>query len=277
MAQNHNKVSEHYTVGDIKDQIFTALESAGKDLGNLTVDDLAPVDEFHLRGRTATEELVNHADIKPEHHLLDVGCGLGGTSRYLAAKIGCSVVGVDLTEEYCRVAETLSAQVGLEQLTTFHQGSALDLPFPDSHFDVVWTEHVQMNIKDKNKFYSEIKRVLKPGGKLAFHDIFGGSNEDGLEFPVPWATDESISHLIPADDLKELLSEMGLEQLVWEDKTEQSKAFLQSMLEKVNSSGWMPLGLHLLIGDQAVTKFSNVLNNLEAGKLEVLQAVMKKA
>ena len=268
-------VSEHYTVCDLGNRILSALKAAGKDLDALTVDDLAPVDEFHIRGRTATDELVQWVEVQPGHVLLDVGCGLGGTSRYLAATVGCDVVGLDLTEEYCRVAEMLSARVGLADQTVFRQGSALALPFGDRHFDVVWTEHVQMNIADKAGFYSEIARVLKPGGRLAFHDIFAGVN-DRVQFPVPWAADASISHLIGITQLQALMSDSGFACVRWEDKTAASVAFFQSVLERVRTQGWMPRGLHLLMGDDAVDKFATVLRNLEKESVRVVQAVMKR-
>ncbi len=215
------------------------------------------------------------AEVQPGHVLLDVGCGLGGTSRYLAAAVGCDVVGLDLTEEYCRVAEMLSARVGLAERTIFRQGSALALPFGDRHFDVVWTEHVQMNVADKAAFYSEIARVLKPGGQLAFHDIFAGAN-DGVQFPVPWAADASISHLISVTDLQALMSGLGFACMRWEDKTDASVAFFHSVLDRVRTQGWMPLGLHLLMGADAADKFTNLLSNLEEDRVRVVQAVMKR-
>jgi MPBQ/MSBQ methyltransferase len=276
MTNPKTGVSEHYTIPDLGNRILAALKAAGKDLDALSVDDLAPIDEFHIRGRPATEELVQWAEIQPGHVLLDVGCGLGGTSRYLAASVGCDVVGLDLTEEYCRVAEMLSARVGLADRIVFRQGSALALPFGDRHFDVVWTEHVQMNVADKAGFYSEIARVLKPGGQLAFHDIFAGAN-DGLRFPVPWAADASINHLIGVKDLQALMSDLGLASVRWEDKSDESVAFFRSVLDRVRTQGWMPLGLHLLMGDDAADKFANVLRNLEADRVRVVQAVMKRA
>lgn len=240
----------------------------------LTVEDLTSVDEFHIRGRTATEELLQWAQVRPDHLLLDVGCGLGGTSRYLASSVGCNVVGLDLTEEYCRVAEMLSARVGLADQTVFRQASALELPFTDDHFDVVWTEHVQMNIAEKAQFYGETSRVLKPGGQLVFHDIFAAGSET-LEFPVPWASDATISHLIGIPELQTLLRDLGFEPVRWEDRTEAFVAFFHSVFERVQTQGWMPLGLHLLMGNDAAHKFANVLHNLEKDRLRVVQAVME--
>ena len=272
----HREVSQHYTVENLEVRILAALEAAGKDLDALTVDDLAPVDEFHIRGRAATEQLREWADVGPGHVLLDVGCGLGGTSRYLAVTAGCEVIGLDLVEEYCRVAERLSARVGLADRTTFRQGSALALPFADGHFDVVWTEHVQMNIADKAGFYRELHRVLKPGGQLAFHDILAGPAEGSLHFPVPWAGEASISHLIAESDLGDLLEQLGLDRVRWADTTEESASFFRTLFGRVRSDGWPALGMHLLMGDDAAIKLANVRRNLEEGRLRVVQAVMKR-
>lgn len=276
MTTPNGGISGHYTVEGLGSRILSVLQAAGKDLDALSVDDLAPVDEFHIRGRAATEELVKWAQVQPGHSLLDVGCGVGGTSRYLAANVGCHVVGVDLTEEYCRVATMLSERVGLADRTEFRQGSALELPFADGDFDVAWTEHVQMNVADKAGFYGEIARVLKPGGQFAFHDIFAGG-QDGIHFPVPWAADASISHLIGITDSEALLSGCGFTPVRWEDKTQESVAFFRSVMERVRTEGWSPLGLHLLMGESAEDKFSNVLRNLEEERIRVVQAVMKRA
>ncbi len=276
MTIDHGEVSSHYGVTGLGNQILAALEAEGKDLGALTVDDLAAVDEFHIRGRAATEELAQWSDIQSADQVLDVGCGLGGTCRYLAATAGCNVVGVDLTDEYCRVAEMLSARVGLADRTVFRQGSALALPFADEHFDVVWTEHVQMNIADKAGFYGELARVVKVAGRLAFHDIFAGSCGE-LHFPVPWAPDASISHLIGVDELQTLLADLGLAPVRWEDKTAASVDFFHESLGRAQANGRPQVGLHLLMGEDAAAKLTNMLRNLEEGRVRVIQAVIKRA
>lgn len=132
-----------------------------------------------------------------------------------------------------------------------------------------------MNIENKAGFYREQCRVLKAGGRLVFHDIFAGI-KGGLHFPVPWAADSSINHLIAVKDLQALLVDLGFELIRWEDKTEASVMFFQAVLERVQTEGWMPVGLHLLMGDNAETKFANVLRNLEEGRARVVQAVMKR-
>jgi SAM-dependent methyltransferase len=269
--ESSQPVIRHYTVDDLGRRILAALEGAGVDLDRLTIEDLAGVDAFHIRGRQATHELAALARIAGGDSVLDAGCGIGGSGRYLAATFGCHVTGVDLTAEYVEVARMLSERVGLADRVDFRQGSVLDLSFEDGSFDVVWTEHAQMNIADKPAFYRELFRVLKPGGTLAFHDIFAGPGGE-LRFPVPWAPDDSISHLVTIEELRGALAAAGFSQLVWEDRTAASTAFFRALAQR----GPAAVGLHLLM-DDAKNRFANMLPNLEEGRVCVVQAVMRKA
>lgn len=268
-------VISHYARGEILESILHALKSQGKDLSNLRAVDLAPVDEFHLRGREATIELANLAALQPGLRVLDVGSGLGGSVRYLAAERNCRASGIDLTEEYVRVANALAALVGLGEAVEFHCASALALPFPDRSFDVVWTEHAQMNIADKSAFYRELARVLVPGGRLVFHDVFKGSDESP-QFPVPWADDDSISFLVDVDEARTAIASAGLEVSHWEDVTSRSLDWIVAALERVHESGRSPLGLHLLMGENARSKSINNVANLRRGCTVIVQARCEK-
>lgn len=266
-------VAQHYQVGTIGERILDALERSGKDCERLTPLDLAAVDEFHIRGREATEELARVAELDPSTRVLDVGCGLGGSCRYLATAYGCTTTGVDLTPEYIETARMLSSRVGLTATTDFREGSALELPFEDESFEAVWTEHVQMNIADKPSFYKELARMLRPGGKLLFHDIFRGKRGQ-VQFPVPWAHSEAISHLAPPTQVREILGELGLRELHWQDKTEASLAWFRAVLEKMRTGEAPAVGIHLLMGDTAPIKLQNIAKNLEEGSIAVVQAVL---
>jgi len=268
-------VERHYGRGHILDSILRALRQAGKDLDRLAPADLAPVDEFHIRGREATIELAARASLRRGLRVLDVGCGLGGSARYLAAQHGCEVVGIDLTREYVDTASALAAMVGLERMVEFRQASALELPFEGDSFDVVWTEHVQMNIADKQAFYAEIGRVLVPRGRLLFHDIFRGDGGP-LWFPVPWSEDGSISFLAAPDAVRDLLAGLGFSLHEWEDKSQQSLDWFAAASDRLPSAGPPPLGLHLLMGDNAKTKFQNNIRNLRERRFVVFQAVAEK-
>ena len=194
-----DSVDAHYGMTELGASILSALADDGKDVDHLTVHDLAPVDEFHIRGRESTLELAGIAGLAPGMSVLDVGSGIGGSARHLASAHDCNVTGIDATKEYCDVATMLSGRVGLAHRTTFTHGSALDLPYSDASFDLAWTEHVQMNIEDKETFYGEIARVLAPGGRFAFHDILSGPGGEP-HYPVPWAGDPSISFLIGPEE-----------------------------------------------------------------------------
>ena len=274
-ATTEQTVQRHYTVEGLAHTILGALQSQGADLSRLGPDDLAPVDEFHIRGRESTAELAALAQLQGDTEVLDIGSGLGGTARFLAADYGCRVTGVDVTPGYCDVASDLSARLGLSERTRFRQGSALDLPFHDETFDVVWTEHVQMNIADKRRFYAEAARVLKPGGKLVFHDIFAGPGAPP-QYPVPWAATSEISFLAPVAEVRFILDALGLRAEHWIDSSAASRQWFASVLARNAEHGPPPLGLHLLMGPTGKEKFSNLLENFRGECVQTIQAVLRK-
>lgn len=266
-----NGVEHHYGRGRTLDTIVEALRLAGQDPARLRPEDLAPVDEFHIRGREATVELARRPAFEPGSRVLDVGCGLGGSARYLAAEHRCHVTGIDLTREYVDAANALAGMVRLGDRVAFRQASALDLPFEDGRFDAVWTEHVQMNIADKRAFYREIARVTRPGGLLVFHDVFQGDGGP-LHYPVPWAEEPSISFLAAPGDVRRILEEVGFVVNAWLDTSESSLQWFVATIEKLTATGPPPLGLHLLMGETAQAKFENITRNLREGRAVVYQA-----
>ncbi|MFT5427059.1 MAG: ubiquinone/menaquinone biosynthesis C-methylase UbiE [Gammaproteobacteria bacterium] len=268
-------VDKHYGFGGIMEKIEVALNLAGKDVGSLSVDDLAPIDEFHTRGRESTLEVAGMANLKPSDLVLDVGCGLGGTARHLVDHYQCNVVGVDLTEEYISVGKKLTDLVGLSDQVELHHGSALELPFEDESFDVVWTEHVQMNIADKHQFYSEIARVLKPGGRFLFHDVFRGTGDSPF-YPVPWAEKEPISFLATEVDARAVIEDVGLSIEQWNVKVEESLEFFIKVIAKIEADGPPPLGIHILMGDNAKDKLQNYIRNLSEDCTSVAMGLAHK-
>jgi ubiquinone/menaquinone biosynthesis C-methylase UbiE len=276
MGNTPASVERHYGRGEILNSILRALTEAGKDVSKLTPVDLAPVDEFHIRGREATIELAARASLKPALRVLDVGSGLGGSARYLASEHRCQVTGIDLTREYVETARALADRVGLGGQIEFRQCGALAMPVENGSFDVVWTEHVQMNIADKRAFYGEIARVLRFGGQLAFHDIFQGVGGEP-HFPVPWAEERSISFLATPEAIRETLGQAGLRIVDWEDRSEKSLQWFTEAVEKVKQSGPPPMGIHLLMGATARTKLENIVRNLHENRVVVYQAIAEKS
>lgn len=248
-----------------------ALDAAGKDLDNLTPNDLFPFEDLHVRGRAATHDLARLAGMRPGTWVLDVGCGIGGPARTLAVEYGCRVTGIDLTEGYVEAGRILVERVGLSDRVSLAFGNALDLPFDDASFDVVWMQHVAMNVDDKGRLYREAGRVLRPGGKLAIHEILAGS-VCPLRYPVPWANDPSFSFLVSAGRLREKLAESGFLQLAWKDDTSKCIEWARKPRHSGNSRT-LPSVLEALLGPDYQQRIENVRRNLIEGRIEVVQAV----
>jgi ubiquinone/menaquinone biosynthesis C-methylase UbiE len=273
--RDDRSVGEHCGRGDLAARILEALRAAGKDPDDLTTEDLAPVDQLHIRGRGATLELAHRAGITAGMRALDVGGGLGGPARTLASEFGCTVEVLDFTEEFCRAGEMLTARTGLSKQVSFRHGNALEMPYPDARFDVVWTQHSSMNIADKERLYKEIHRVLRPGGRLALHEIMAGPTSP-IHFPVPWAREPSISHLQPPETVRSLISFTGFNELAWMDETVSATGWFHQRLSATASEGPPPLGLHLLLGPDFGEMFRNQVLNLGESRISVIQAVFER-
>jgi SAM-dependent methyltransferase len=255
-------VAEHYARRNLGSAILAALEAAGKDLDRLSLDDLAPVDEFHVRGRPATAELTRALGLAPSMRVLDVGCGIGGPSRYVAATYDCEVVGIDLTEQYCEVAAMLAGRVGLGAQVEYHSGNALAMPFDDGAFDAAYTQHVAMNIADKGRLYAEVWRVLKPRGRFGIYDLLQGEGGDVI-YPVPWARDTATSFLVRPGELRRLLEEAGFEILSWRETAAEAHVWVEEMKARMAE----PNPLRLLLGEDAKPVIQNIFRNLLEGRV----------
>jgi len=273
---NARAVEDHYTRSSLADTILSALREAGKDLERLTPDDLAPVDEFHSGQRNATVRLAQLAGLSGAEDVLDVGCGIGGPSRFLAKAFGCRVTGLDLTAEFVEVANMLARRTGLAGKVTYRQGDALDLPFPDASFDLVWSQNAAMNIADRDRLYAEMRRVLRPAGRLAIQDVAAGPGGEPY-YPTPWASDKSISFLFAPEVTREKLERAGFRVVAWHDPTPESLEQALARAKALETGSLPPLGLHILIGPNFPAVSRNMVRNLEEARIQLINAVLERA
>jgi SAM-dependent methyltransferase len=263
---------EHYGGGGLLGAIEAGLSELGKSPATATVDDLAPVDEFHIGGRSATVELSARLEVDSQTRLLDVGCGIGGTSRFFASTTGCQVTGIDLSPTYVEVARTLTEWTGLGHRVGFEAGSALGLPFEEDSFDRAVQLHVGMNIADKAALFAEIARVLRPGGRLGVYDVVR-QGEGEIVFPVPWASDRSQSFVADAEEYRSALEGAGFEVSV-RDRRQFALEFFETQARRaVESSGPPPVGLHLIIGADTPLKLGNLRGAITEGILAPVEFI----
>jgi ubiquinone/menaquinone biosynthesis C-methylase UbiE len=270
----NRKLEEHYLKQDLFEDIIARLKGQGIDLNHVRRSDISGVDEFHVRGALVSKELAETIDLKGLK-VLDIGCGLGGPCRMLADEYNCRTTGIDLSKEYIRTASELSRLVALDSKTTFIQGDATNLPFDKSSFDVVWTQHVQMNIPDKMKFYSEINRVLKKGGHFLYYDILRKGNRK-INYPMPWANTSELSFLFKKIEMENILEDLGLAKVQSTDQTLAGVNFFNALIGKLNEFGPPNMGLNVLMGESTKPKLKNLLAHLQSGELELNSGVYRK-
>lgn len=267
--------NNHYYQPKLLESILAKLEEEGVDLSSLRREHLSGLDEFHLQGAKVSLELAGKANIYPGQKVLDVGCGIGGPCRMLAEEFGAQVVGVDLTKEYIRTAQALSELVGLKEKTSFLEADATALPFDDESFNIVWTQHAQMNIEDKTGFYREIKRVLRPGGLFVYYDIFTTYGQD-IHFPVPWAEQPEDSFLMQREEVSDHFPPDRYRIKYLEDHTQNALDMLKSALENIAKGEGPQLGLNMLMRGTTREKLGNLFKCLKESRVEVFAGIYRK-
>jgi ubiquinone/menaquinone biosynthesis C-methylase UbiE len=270
-------IASHYTHGRLVAAIRGGIESGGKTIESVTVDDLAPVDEFHIGGRQASEEFLGQLGLSPEQHVLDIGCGLGGAARFVASRYRCRVTGIDLTPEYVETARVLSAWVGLADRISLQQGSALALPFADRTFDGAYMLHVGMNIDDKARLCSEIGRVMRPNTLFGIYDVMRVGDGE-LAYPVPWATTAAASAVAEPGQYRRALQAAGFAVIAERNRRDFALAFFEQLRAKTAAEGGPPpLGLHILMGRTTPEKVQNMVQNISSGRIAPVELIARKA
>jgi ubiquinone/menaquinone biosynthesis C-methylase UbiE len=256
---------------DLVTKVDQILEQLGE--GKITSEQLAGLDQFHSGGLKTTAEFLKLLDIKPQMNVLDAGSGLGGPSRYTAEHYDCQVTGVDLTESFVAVATRLAERTGMSDMVKYQVGNLLALEFPNEQFDVAYTQHVVMNIRDREKVYSELLRILKPGGKFGFFDVLATDAKPVPLYPVPWAETSDNSVLLTEAETREALEKAGFEIDTWKDVTQEViEWFDRVQLPALQGTTQGPT-LKLVMGARFAQMGENFSRNLREQKLRLVMAV----
>ena len=275
MQSLNEKVAQHYTHGSLNDVVHSGLEAMKVTSDASSLDLLASVDEFHMGGRPATMALSAKLRLDPNHKVLDVGCGLGGTARYLASTYDCQVSGIDLTPEYIEVGTRLNERLALDRRVNLSVANANDMQFNEDEFDRATMLHVGMNIADKAELMSEISRVMKPGGYFAIFDVMRIGTIP-IEYPVAWAADESTSFVGSVDDYKNALTDAGFEIVEVVEQPDVALKFFEAIKARLANGGPPPLGLHIVMGSDAKVKVGNMHSNVKKGAIAPVQIIARR-
>ena len=275
------RIQKNYTIDSMLDRIKRALEKAGFGSAPVKWSDLVMFDQFHVRGLEATKEMAESLELTSGQKILDVGCGLGGPARYLAALYDVHITGVDITPDFVEISDYLSIRAGLADKLTFQQGDATELPFKDEEFDIAYTQHVAMNIENKLKLYQEVHRVLKKSGQFAIYDAIKG-NDQPVIYPTPWAREEAISFLATEQEMSEMLSNASFKTISFTDKTDIAKGWFQELRQQREQQQQSqqppnPLNPIAILGSEMALAIGNFAKNVLEGRVRVVQYIVEKA
>jgi SAM-dependent methyltransferase len=251
--------------------VLDALAESGRDHERIEIDDLAGIDEFHALGRSATMALAELAGVAPGTDVVDVGAGLGGPARFLAARLGAHVTAVEPVARFRDACVELNRRAGLADAIRTLEGSATQLPLEDASVDVAWMQAVAISVADKPAMAAELRRVLRPDGRLAFFDTFARSDGE-LHFPLPWADGPDHSFVVPAGELRSVFAAAGFEPVVWNEQ--------EGALAEIGQRSFTPtvdptrVGLTRLMPDYE-ERMTNVGRNIGDGRLGLLLAVLR--
>jgi ubiquinone/menaquinone biosynthesis C-methylase UbiE len=267
-------VTDHYARSELVAAIRDGLTRLGKTESTVTAEDLAPVDEFHIGGRAATEELAGQLALTASDRVLDVGCGLGGPARQIAARYGCHVSGIDLSRDYVEAGNVLSGWLQLEGRVSLQQGNALALPFADASFTAAYMLHVGMNIADKHALFTEAARVLRAGARFAIFDVMR-TGDGALSYPLPWSSTADTNAIAPPGHYLDALTAAGFEIVSDRNRRDVALEYFARQRKQV-TQGPAALGVHMLVGERRPEMVRNMSEGISDGRIAPVEFIARK-
>jgi ubiquinone/menaquinone biosynthesis C-methylase UbiE len=198
--------------------------------GRLTADDLFEFDQDHYGGLAAVATLARRAGVGAGSRVVDLCAGLGGPARFLATRLGCRVVGVELNGGRATGAARLTALVGLTGRVKIVRGDVTALPLGAGAFDAAISQEALLHVRDKAAVLRECRRVLRPGGRLAFTDWIARPRlaEAERRRLEAWMAATTLQGL---EAYRGLLGRSGFATIEAEDLTDEWRPILRSRLE----------------------------------------------
>lgn len=174
---------------------------------------------FHAALLNINKVLSAKAGISKNNRVLDAGCGIGGSSIWLAKNIGCAVTGISLSEKQVNKANALATKEGVEHLATFEQKDFTATGYADENFDVVWAIESVCHATDKAAFLKEASRILKKNGRLIMADFFKKENLQGknAQQMQQWAHGWAVEDFSTKTEFKKQLEEANFYDIKIED------------------------------------------------------------
>jgi ubiquinone/menaquinone biosynthesis C-methylase UbiE len=273
-AAVRSRVADHYARGNLVAAIRDGLTRLGKTESTVTAEDLAPVDEFHIGGRAATEDVARQLTLAASDRVLDIGCGLGGPARQIAVRYGCHVSGIDLTRDYVEAGNVLTGWLQLDGRVSLQHGDALALPFTDGWFTAAYMLHVGMNIADKSALFAEAARVLRAGGRFAIYDVMRTS-EGELSHPLPWASTADTNAIGSSGQYRDALSSAGFEIVSERERRDIALDYFARQRAQVPARP-AALGMHTLMGARRPEMVRNMSESISAGRISPVELIARK-
>jgi ubiquinone/menaquinone biosynthesis C-methylase UbiE len=270
-----SSVADHYARGDLVAAIREGLARLGKTEATVTAEDLAPVDEFHIGGRAATGDVAQQLELAGGDCVLDIGCGLGGPARQIAAYCGCLVIGIDLTRDYIEAGNVLSVWLRLDDRVSLQEGNALSLPFTNGFFSAAYMLHVGMNIADKGALFAEVARVLRAGARFAIYDVMR-TGDGELSYPLPWASTEATNAIASSAHYRDALSAAGFEIVSERERRDVALEYFALQRAQVAAAASAALGVHTLMGARRPEMVRNMSESIAAGRIAPVEIIARR-